>query len=93
MRTVLLPLAFSDTLALGGMPLAVASGDGCNGTSAGLAPSECSAWQGLYDAAGGTSWSHCSGLRNDPCSCSYASTSSSPEGVLCRTNPTVIFRM
>jgi hypothetical protein len=71
MRTVLLPLAFSGTLALGGMPLAVASGDACNGASAGLAPSECSAWASFFDSTNGTQWTNCYDSRLDPCGCIY----------------------
>lgn len=43
----------------------------CTGTSINLTVGECDAWQMLYDSMGGSHWRKCSGLRNDPCACSY----------------------
>jgi Leucine-rich repeat (LRR) protein len=41
----------------------------CIGKSANLAQSECDAWIDLYDATGGTHWTHCRDNRLDPCGC------------------------
>ena len=44
----------------------------CTGKSAGLAAADCSAWQDLYDGAGGRSWKYCQENRLDPCEgCGY----------------------
>jgi hypothetical protein len=43
----------------------------CTEKSSALEPSECLIWQQLYDGNGGPHWEHCSGLRNDPCSCHW----------------------
>jgi hypothetical protein len=35
----------------------------------GITPAQCTAWQDLFNATGGTKWSKCSDSRLDPCSC------------------------
>ena len=47
----------------------VASAHGCGGASGALYDWECDAWGELFDATGGENWTHCSKLRDDPCSC------------------------
>jgi hypothetical protein len=37
--------------------------------SANLPVEECDAWLALFDATGGTEWTHCSASRTDPCGC------------------------
>jgi Leucine-rich repeat (LRR) protein len=53
----------------------------CIGASANLVQSDCSAWTEFYDATGGSQWTNCSGLRNDPCACRYREHSG--DGVTC----------
>ena len=47
----------------------VSASASCVGASASLNSTDCAAWQAGYDAMSGSSWTHCSDKRADPCSC------------------------
>ena len=42
----------------------------CSGTSEGLNPTDCAAWQSFFDKSYGPDWNYgCQKHRNDPCAC------------------------
>jgi Leucine-rich repeat (LRR) protein len=55
----------------------------CTGSSSDLTQSDCAAFQAIFDATGGVQWTHCNSSRNDPCSCSTASTGDITKSVRC----------
>lgn len=46
----------------------------CVGKSAQLEARQCSAWQLMFDAMGGSRWTKCSSNRDDPCDCGDVGT-------------------
>jgi Leucine-rich repeat (LRR) protein len=50
----------------------------CIGTSSTLKPTQCAAYQELFDSTAGAGWSGCSNSRLDPCSCGNTACSSAP---------------
>jgi hypothetical protein len=47
----------------------------CSGTSEGLNPTDCAAWQSFFDKSYGPDWNYgCKKNRNDPCACESIAT-------------------
>jgi hypothetical protein len=60
--------------------LSAAPAAACSGSSANLAAGQCLAWQALFDATGGKTWTKCAD-RDDPCACGGSSCDASQDFV------------